>query len=241
MPQKPDSEFYTQAQKFTKGELNDSFIDACEHGDLDKVKFLLNSHQLRKHANIQCENNSGLHEAAKKGHLHIVQYLLTSPELKEHANIYSRDNWVLTVACNGGHLELVKYLLTSPNLKNHSKFHSEQLQFAIYVSHFHIVDYLLNSPDLKEKFNIHMDRDTIFKQACEFGDMKTLRYLITELNINKNDEINNYLNQSFGRDGNLRTEAKKMFETKEITEQLNEELDKPKNDTKNKKNKKSKI
>jgi len=216
-----DPNFYTQVQKFTKRQLNDSFIDACEHGDLDKVKFLLNSPQLKKHADIQYEKNSGLHEAAKNGHLHIVQYLLTSPELKEHSDIYSRDNWVLTVACNGGHLELVKYLLTSPDLKNHSKYHVDQLLFPIYVKHFHIVNYLLNSPDLKEKFNIHMDRDMIFRQTCESGDNQTLQYLIHELNIDKNDTINNYLNEPFGRINNLKSEAKNMFELRSLNEQLN--------------------
>jgi len=205
-------------------QLNEAFLDACHEGNLDKVKFLLNSPELNNNANIHYQEDSGIHQACENGHLHILQYLLTSPELKEHADIHSKNDWVLTIACNEGFLDIVKYLLTSPDLKEHSNFKAEQLDYAIHLENMDIVDYLLNSSDLKEKYNVHIDNDKIFKNSCEFADKKMLHYLIYELNIDRTDEINNYLAEPNGRPNNLKSEAKNMFEMRDLKKDLNKEL-----------------
>lgn len=219
-----DSSFYSKVNKLTKKHINEALLDACIDGDLDKVKFLFNSTELKHHADIHYKDNAPLHHACEHNQLHIMQYLLSSPELKEHADIHSKDGWTLTIACNEGHFEIVKYLLASPDLKEHSRFNADQLGRAIQLKNIDIVDYLLNSPNLKKNADIHMDEDSIFKNACEFGDMETLQYLIHEINIERTEAINNYLAKPTGRPSRLTHEAKNMFEIKELNKQLNQNL-----------------
>jgi ankyrin repeat protein len=216
-----NSDFYSKIHKFTKKQINESLLDACIDGDLDKVKFLLTSPELRHNADIHYKEDKPLHQACEHNQLHIIQYLLSSPELKEHSDIHSKNDWTLNIACNEGHFEIVRYLLTSPDLKEHSNIKRHSLEYAIQMGNIDIVDYLLNSPDLKEPVNIHIHEDSIFIKACEFGDMKTLQYLIYDLNIDRTDDINKYLEDP---NGNLVNEAKNMFELRELNKQLNNSL-----------------
>lgn len=204
--------------------IDEKLLDACEEGDLNKVRLLLTNSGYEYHANIHYQENAPLHQACEHNHLHIVQYLLTSPELKKHADIHSRNDWALTLACNEGHFEMVKYLLASPDLKEHSNITVDQLYYAIKLEHYDIVDYLLISPDLKKNPTLNMDEDYIFKQTCEYADMKTMQYLIYDLDIKKTKELNKYLEKSTGRPGRLVSEAKKMFELRDINKQLNKDL-----------------
>jgi ankyrin repeat protein len=210
--------------KYTKNHINEALLNACVDGDLDKVKFLLTSPELKHNADINYNDNAALHQACEHNQLHIMQYLLTSPELKKHADIHSKDDWTLTIACNEGHFDIVKYLLTSSDLKEHSHFNVDQLRYALHIGEFDIVDYLLNSPDLKENASIHMGKDNIFREASEFGNKETLHYLIHELNIDRNDAINSYLEEPGGRTSNLKAEAKNMFQLRELNKELNDNL-----------------
>lgn len=210
--------------KFTKKHINEALLNACADGDLDKVKFLLNSPELQHLADIHYNENAPLHQACEHNNLHIMQYLLTSPELKKHADIHSKNDWALTIACNEGHLDIVKYLLTSSNLKEHSSYNVDQLRYALRIGNMDIVDYLLYSPDLKENFDIHMNEDAVFKEACEFGHMETLQYLILDVNIDITESISNYLAVSTGRTSRLTNEAKNMFALRELNKNLNQDL-----------------
>ena len=101
----------------TQKQLNKVFIDSCENGHLEVVKYLLTSHDLKEHADIHAKNDYGFRLACVNGHLEIVQYLLTSAELKEHADIQAQDNLGFRWACFDGHLELVKYLILDMSIE----------------------------------------------------------------------------------------------------------------------------
>jgi ankyrin repeat protein len=111
--------------KLSQNKLNKEFIDACENGHLEVVKYLLTSPELKKHVNIHVFNDYGFRFACVNGHLNIVQYLLTSPDLKNHANIHSQNDLGFQWACGKGHIKIVQYLLTSVDLKDHANIHAD--------------------------------------------------------------------------------------------------------------------
>ena len=106
-----NQELKEQYKKLNQEKLNEQFIDACQNNDLDIVKYLLTSAELKKHANIHEEKDLGFRWACEKGHLEVVKYLLASDELTEHADIHSRNDLGFIWACRCGHLEVIKYLI----------------------------------------------------------------------------------------------------------------------------------
>ena len=71
-----NEELKEKYKKLNQEELNDQFIDACENGHLEIVKYLLTSPELTEHANIHAENDSGFSWACDQGHLEVVKYLI---------------------------------------------------------------------------------------------------------------------------------------------------------------------
>lgn len=190
--------FYSKYKNFSQEKLNTAFHEACSNGNLDEVKYLLISPEIKEHADISYYGDTGLSDACWNGHLEIVKYLLTSPELKEHANLndhLENDCGALLNACGAGHLEIVKYLLTSPDLKETAIIDWQfmpPLSAACESGHLEIVKYLLTSPEIKEHPTINIYRlvNTISKDKLD-----VLEYLLTatELpklyNIHDHDDI----------------------------------------------------
>ena len=118
-----DKEIY---QIMSQEELNHELLKACYNGNLEIIKYLLTTPDLKVHANIhETESDffnnekNALMYACINGHLNIVEYLLTSPNLAEHADIHHKDNegWnALMVACHYEYLDIVKYLLIDYNM-----------------------------------------------------------------------------------------------------------------------------
>lgn len=105
-------------------QLNSGFLAACQEGELDIVKYLTSSPNLKRHANPNYNNGEGLCLACREGHLNIVKYLLTSPDIKEKLSVTARKNSPLLEAYTNEHYQTVKYLLISPDLIEHADPHS---------------------------------------------------------------------------------------------------------------------
>ncbi len=108
--------------------VNYSFRSACETGQLETIKFLLNSKELKTNAQINSVSNdkqdsfSGLTKACQQNHLEVVKYLLESTELTTNANIKERNYVCFQVACRRGHTNIVRYFLNESPLNEHQKF-----------------------------------------------------------------------------------------------------------------------
>ena len=100
----------------TQEQLNKVFIDSCENGYLEVVKYLLTSPDLKEHADIHADNDNGFIDSCVNGYLEVVKYLLTSPELTEHADIHAKYDLGFKWACRDGHLEVIKYLIIDMNI-----------------------------------------------------------------------------------------------------------------------------
>lgn len=63
--------------------------EAVLGGQLEVVKFLTTSTEVKHHADIHANKDIALINACRANRLNIVQYLLTSPELSLHCNIHT--------------------------------------------------------------------------------------------------------------------------------------------------------
>ena len=88
--------------------------------------------------------------------------------------------------------------------------------------HLEIVQYLLTSPDLKEHANIHAQDDLGFRWACEQGYLEVIKYLIIDMNIDKKNYIETYLNEN--KDNKYVQQAIELFNTRDLHHQLNENI-----------------
>lgn len=130
--------FYELFKDYSQGDLDDDFVWACLHGEVEKVKYLLTSPELKIHANIHTESDNGIIVAFKQDNLEMIKYLLSSPDLKEHANIHANNEQPFRLAAHTDKVEIVQYLIFDYKIektesiedfliKTASKF-SEQIQ-----------------------------------------------------------------------------------------------------------------
>ena len=78
----------------TPKQLNKIFIDSCENGYLEVVKYLLTSPDLKEHADIHSDNDSGFRLACRNGQLEIVKFLILdmSIEKTKYIKHYLKEN-----------------------------------------------------------------------------------------------------------------------------------------------------
>jgi hypothetical protein len=112
-----EQEFYETYKDASQDELNQAFINACNDGKLEIVKYLLTSSKLNQHININVNNGAGFCLACREGHLEIVKYLLTSPDLKEHANIHIEKNFGFKMAYKYSHFDIITFLILEMNME----------------------------------------------------------------------------------------------------------------------------
>ena len=173
----------------TPKQLNKVFIDSCENGYLEVVKYLLTSPELKEHADIHANNDSGFRLACEKGHLEIVKYLLTSADLIQHANIHANNDYGFRSACANGDLEIVKYLLTGTDLKEHADIHADNdygFRWACENGQLEIVKFLILDMSIeKTKYIKHYLKENqdnkCVKEAIELFKISQLN---TKLNAN---------------------------------------------------------
>ena len=224
-------------KKMNKNQLDDEFVNACNKGHLEVVKYLLTSSDLKKHANIHKTEDSGFILSCRANHLEIVKYLLTSSDLKEHAHIHAQNNAAFIGACIYGALDIVKYLLMSPDLKEHVNIHVDDnlgVRSACWNGHLQLANYLLISSELKEHADIHADNDEAFINICKYPKNKDdiIQYLIFDYQIEKTKHIELFLIE------NKKEDIINMFERRDFEKTLQTEL---KNENEIKKNNKMKI
>lgn len=144
-------------------------------------------------------------------------------------------NEELVKACAIGSLEQVQTLLTSNELKRKPSINANNehaLRFACNNNHIEIIKYLITSPEIEKHADVHAAFDTPFKSAINNNSQELLHFYIFELNIEKTLFIENALIEYAYRNKEMSEIAKKMFNTRELREELNsiniKEKNKPK-------------
>lgn len=151
-------------KEIDQSELEEYFFTACKKNDLETVKYLLLSPELKKYnknVKINTQESRGLVTACYGNAINVVKYLLTSPDLAEKANINADEADAIRMCCWNGHVELL--------------------------------DYLLTSPELSTKANIYINNTSVFQVAVNRGKMKVVEYLIFDYQIEFNADIQNFV------------------------------------------------
>lgn len=145
-----------------------------------------------------------LYRASSKGSFNVVEYLLTSSHLTRIANVDHIQSPLMS-ACENGHLNIVKFLLESPKLKKHSSL--EPLQD--YYGFSHLCNIFSSPEPLKYMFDNENDRNYLERR------LDTIRYLILENYLQKDEEIEDYINKPENKI------IKSIFDVQELKSELN--------------------
>lgn len=187
---------YKEAQKTLISETT-PFIQACEVGDIKKIKQLYQETKGAVLEDLDDYGNTPFIVAAGKGHLEAVKCLC---ELSEDAVLKDRNNLNRTafmVACKEGHLEVVKYLHKKNERAWEDRDDYENTSFMIACENGkeNVVRYLYKyiGDLLKTKHSIytgsfyHVDEYTLQRKnklgetaatlACKNGQIKILKCL----------------------------------------------------------------
>jgi len=193
--------------------LGTAYVNACMLNRIEMVKYLLTEPGLTVNVPIRFHNYDALIRACRNGNTDIVKYLLTSPELKEHADVNAQDDSPLYAALKGNHTEIIDYLLNSPNLEKHANI-GNALIHAIEKDDLNTIERIyLSFSDL------YSDKtDELFMVAYRNKSMATLHYLIFDKNIQKTEEISNCLIE------NPNIEVERLFQQRELNDNLNNTL-----------------
>ena len=71
-----DEEFHKRCKDFSKAQINSVFLECCHNGNLERIKYVLHSPDLREHADIHAHYDSGFGYAAQFGHTEVVEYFI---------------------------------------------------------------------------------------------------------------------------------------------------------------------
>ncbi len=198
-------DLYEKFKNGSKLSYNLHFTKACLEGDLETVKYLLTSPNLKEHADIHTRDDQGFICACEQRNFELIKYLLTSPDLKEHSNIHAKDDLALIYATSSGRLDIVRFLTSSPELKEHINIHDDPFQAfnvacaneQLEILHYYIFELNLEKTKQiqdylndKENFLNGLGNNTDFLQLVKnmFEIRKVKGELTQDLNNNNNNQ-----------------------------------------------------
>lgn len=255
--------YYEEYKDLSKENINTFFVSACFNGDINRVKYLLNSSELRFNANPHYQDDAGFRMALNHDYIDIVKYLTNSNEIKKPVDLKIYAIEVIRLACNNLDYEWVDELIPFTLVHNKKSVWS-LVHDCCQTGNLNMVRYLLESPkwgnqvnidngifnsacrgnnielidyllnsQWKDIFDIHDDYDLPFITCCESESLELAKYFIFNLNIEKSFPIAEYLKEN---DCEFNRHIQALFLKKELNQSLEFGLE-SKEHIKNKRNK----
>lgn len=139
-------------------DVNHHFSSACIKGDLELVRFLLTSNELKNNADIHYMSDISFYWACGHGHLAIVKYLLHSPELRENVDMNCDNNNPFKNACLSKENNIIDYFIFDLNITRTDDIDDYLKENNLY--------YIINMMDVR-KLDLQLKNkdDTIFHKV----------------------------------------------------------------------------
>ena len=145
--------------------MNKSFVDACEDGDIDFVKFCLAIPDFDPALSpgLFYISNSAIAHASQNGHTEIVKLLLNHPKVNPADNA----NYAIRTASYNNRIEVVKLLLTNSRV-NPTDCDHDAIELASKYGHIEVVK-LLSEWYFMHKYNINNILSIIKRQKYKIN------------------------------------------------------------------------
>ena len=188
---------------------------ACQWGDVDTVRHLV----INEPCNLQIQNadlNTPLHIACNSQSLSIIRLLLegrcntnipnTKGETAQDIPLNKDGDCLLHIACQWGDVGIVKHLVVNEPcyLQIQNANLNTPLHIACYQKSLSIIRFLLerrcstNIPNKKgetaQDIPLNKDGDCLLHNACQWGDVDTVRHLV--INERCNPNIQSYTSEN---------------------------------------------
>lgn len=173
--------------------IHNAYKIACEHGNLDLVKYLINSSDLKEKLDINAYDHISFRRACEYGHIEVVEFLY--PLLK-FENKKKNNGLAIAIkgACVRENFNIIKYLLTQPEtyLYIDIKYHGyDWLEACCSKGNLEIIKYLMTSKDLKENIEVIPENmfDTALLACFKENYLNVVEYLLASPDLNKHANI----------------------------------------------------
>jgi hypothetical protein len=167
---------------------------SASEGNLEEVKYLLTSPDLKYRPPIHFANDSALVVSSSNGHIPIVKYLLNFSSYGEQVI----TNYALTKACLNNQIETVQFLLDSDTIPHKANIHAKQdyiFRELLLAKNKDILSYLIFDREIsrthhineyltRENYNLN---DFALEIKTWFDSRELKRALNTEMQSNKID------------------------------------------------------
>jgi hypothetical protein len=153
----------------TKEDIKNALYQACRNDELEQVRFILTSSQLKYRPSVDEDNQAPLVNALVYGNYEIAKYLLTSPELNEHGD----EHLVLGLASQNDALELVKFLFDSPQFEIDIHYGNDSaFEGALTSEGYDVLKYFIFERNIEKTKAINelleeCKEDADHKEACK--------------------------------------------------------------------------
>jgi hypothetical protein len=201
--------------------------DACHFKNFSIVKYLIESPELKKHSKIpfvHVVNNNPIVLAAKYNHPEMFEYLISVSENKDDRideHLFRAGSELGTL----NDLNLVKPFIKIAENKTNEVLTSLLegiINGACSEDNIQIIKYVFGSPNLAQYIDIHKDNDSMFSSILLWSRIgrgtEVARYFIFDLNIEETEKIKNL------RSSNSYEPIEKMFNVRNLTKTLEQDL-----------------
>lgn len=211
--------------------LNEALKQACAKNDLELVKYLLTSKELKRHAKLSYEAYWPFRVSITSKANDVAKYLLTQFQVDIHAENDDAFRW----SCKLDNLEMVKFLTTSPEIQDHANIHAyneEGFRWACQMGNMEVIKFLLS---LENKPNIYIhssdaNQITGFDAAVRNQQDKVIDYFIYDLayQVQKTPNGKKELDKNYqGYWGEYKENVLTKIQKRDLLFRLEKEFEKP--------------
>lgn len=146
---------YDELKVLSQDDVRKKFINLCDKGDFDAVRYILTNEDLKKHINEEVIN-TGYVWACSNEHIDVVNYLLTSPDLITHADIHAGSDNGFILAAQDEKLDIIKFLIFDMNIKK-TKAIEDYLAWESYEE----IENWFKTRELKINLDLELDNNKV--------------------------------------------------------------------------------